>query len=218
MTDLVTLPEGAVPTVYNADAIESVTSNASYVPRLQAMTANSGLCKSGDFPINNYALVADKEYKDVGKEVEVIVLSARSKAMDMRESVLTYFNHESESFKAIVEEANKKRDPSEGMSGCMYGPEFLLWIPHVESFATFFLSSKSSRREAKNFIDRMSNAAILKMKKIETPKFTWYAPQVIPSNTPLAVPEQSVLIEQINKFLNEEDSKVERVEEESRER
>ena len=42
---------------YDDDTFKEVVTSGGYLARLQLMTSQSNKCKSGDFPINHYALV-----------------------------------------------------------------------------------------------------------------------------------------------------------------
>jgi hypothetical protein len=186
---------------------QKVVTSGSYLPRLQLMTANSEPCKTGEFPINHYALVRDKVYQDLGLTVDILLIAWRPKSLDMGgEIVIAEYNPESDPFKAIVEKAEIKD------SGCMYGPEYLVWIPSTKSFALFFMGSKSARRESPNLNSRLLKASTLKSKKIETTSYTWYCPQVTPCRTPFEIPDQEDVKEQVQKFNNPPQQEIQKVE------
>jgi len=192
---------------WSQEDFQKVVTSGSYLPRLQLMTANSDPCKSGEFPINHYALVQDKIYKDLGLQVDILLIAWRPKALDMGgEIVIAEYDPESESFKAIIAKSETKD------SGCMYGPEYLVWIPAAKSFGLFFMGSKSARRESPNLISRLLKASTLKSKKIETTSYTWYCPQVTPCSTPFEIPDQEDVKEQVQKFNNPPKQEVQKVE------
>jgi hypothetical protein len=99
----------------------------------------------------------------------------------------------------------------------MYGPEFLLYIPSVEDFATFFCGSKSARREAPNIKKLMTKPATFKSKKISNKRYTWFGPCVTTCSTPFAPPSLEELQEKVNKFNNPPDTSAEVVAEEKSE-
>ena len=202
--DLVTLPKGTPPTPYDDDAFDKATKAGDWLPRLQLMTANSKECKDGNFPLNTYAVVKDQNLTDVGKEVDVLVIAWRPKAMEIDEQVYAVYDPESVDFKRIQEESNVKD------SGCMYGPEFLVWLPSTKQYATFFMGSKSSRREAGNVRALLKNAGTLKSKKIETKKYTWFSPIIEKCTTAFDPPQQDELLEQYTKFINPPESEIEK--------
>jgi hypothetical protein len=205
--DMIEIPDSAVQK-FDDDAF-AVVASATYTPRLQLMTSNSGPCQKGEFPTNNYALVQDQKYQDLGKEVELWAIAWRPKAIDMSDddTILTSHDPKDPEFQRIQAKSDEKD------SGCMYGPEYLVYVPAVNAFATFFMGSKSSRREAPALQARLKNSAILKSKLIETKKFSWYAPIVTPCSTPLDKPDPEKLASELEKFNNPPKDDKERVEE-----
>jgi hypothetical protein len=196
MGELINLAGAGAVQKYDDKAFEASASSGNYLPRLQLMTSNSEKCKSGEFPINNYALVVGEIYNDLGKETDVLLIAWRPKAIEMGDAVISVYNHEDDEFKRI---AAKSEQPN---SGCMFGPEFLVWVPSKKKFATFFLGSKSGRKEAPALKALLQQAATLKSKKISTPQFTWFAAQAVPCNTPFDIPAMDDIKVELEKFNN----------------
>ena len=194
--DLVTLPKGTPPAKYSDDDFDKSTKAGDWLPRLQLMTSNSKECKGGQFPINHYALVRDQNFKDLGKAVDILIIEWRPKAMEIDEQVYVVYDPDHADFKRIQEQSNVKD------SGCMYGPEFLVWIPDIEEFATFFMGSKSSRREAASVRTLLRNAGTLKSKEISTQKYTWWSPIIEKCTSSFDPPAQEEILEQHAKFTN----------------
>lgn len=194
--ELVKLDDLNVPSKYSDSDFNATQSGGSYLPRVQLMTSGSAVCKSGEFPTNHYALVADQSHQDLGKNVDVVVVSWRPKALETGDAVISVHDPASEEFQRIQSKS------FESESGCMFGPEFLVWIPQVKKFATFFMGSKSSRREAPNVKARLKQAATLGSKKIETKKYTWFAPSCTACTTPLEMPTRESFVTTIEQFLN----------------
>ena len=170
---------------------------ADFLPRIQLMTANAAKCKEGSFPTNHYALVENQSYKDLGGNVDVLIICFRPKALEIGDGVVASHDTESELFGQIVERA------SQPDSGCMYGPEFLVWIPSEKRFATFFMGSKSARRESPAVKSRLKAAATLGARKVTTSKYTWFAPSCVACTTPLtAAPQPEDLGRVVESFLN----------------
>jgi hypothetical protein len=201
---LIEIPTGLPPVPFDDDAFETTTKTGKYFPRLQFMSSNSQPCKSGDFPINHYAIVRDKNFDDVGSSVDVIVLSWRPKAMSVLDDVIEVsFDPDSDHFKELMEKSHIKD------SGCMFGPEFLVYVTSANTFCTFFMGSKSMRRESPNMKALMRNTATLEAKFIETKKYSWYSPIVKTCSTPLDPPEQQEMVEAITRFNTLEDAPAE---------
>lgn len=175
-----------------------VSSGGGFLPRLQLFGATSNLCKEGKIGMGNYGLVRSKDsVEDLTKEVNVLVLAWRPKALEIgADEIISIFNPNNDEFKRIAAKSE------ESDSGCMFGPEFLVYIPAVESYATFFMSSKSSRREAPSLKALMGKAATIRSKLVKTKKYMWHAPDITMCSQQFEIPAQEVLVEQINRFNN----------------
>lgn len=193
---------------FSDDDFALATKAGDYLPRLQLMTANSDKCKGGEFPINHYALVSGQNFTDLGEALDIAVVTWRPKALEIDEEIISVYDPEDAEFKRIQAKSDEKD------SGCMFGPEFLVYIPSKEQFATFFMGSKSSRREAPNLRARVGKAATLKSHFIETKKYSWYAPTIVPCSTPMDIPPVEAIQEQVEKFNNPPASEVEKIPEE----
>ena len=207
--DLMEIPDSP----HDVTAFEAVAS-AAYTPRLQLMTSNSGPVKSGEFPANHYALVQDQKYVDLGKEVEMWVITWRPKAIDMSDddTITTSFDPKDPEFQRIQAKSEEKD------SGCMFGPEYLVYVSSQRAFATFFMGSKSARRESPALQSKIKDTATLKSHFIETKKFSWYAPTVTACSNTLDQPDPDALKPELEKFLNPPKDDKERVEEAGEER
>jgi len=171
-------------------------SSSTFLPRLQLMSASSDMCKQGKFPINHYAQITGQTYTDVGAEVDVLVIAWRPKAMKIGEDIIVSHNPDCELFKQIERESEGKD------SGCMYGPEFLVYIASTKKFATLFLGSKSARREGNNVRARLGKAATMKSQFIEWKSYKWQAPTCIACNTPFDLPSTEEIVAEAEKFNN----------------
>ena len=188
---------------YSDDVFANTSKSGDYLQRLQLMTANSAKCKKNEFPINHYALIRDQNHDDLGETVDVLVVTWRPKALDMNDGVISVFKPDAPEFIRIQEKSAEKD------SGCMYGPEFLVYIPAKEAFATFFCGSKSSRREAPAIKALMTKAATLGSKFVETKSYSWQTPTVVACSTPFELPDMSELKKNVDKFNNPPDTEVE---------
>ena len=204
--ELIVLPDGGAVQKASDEAFAAATKSGDYLPRLQLMTSNSQECKSGKFPINHYALVSGQNYKDCGTDVDVLVIAWRPKAIEMGETVITCFDVNNKEFTRICDKSGEKD------SGCMFGPEFLMWVPSQKEFATFFMGSKSSRRESPNVKALLKKAATLKGHMIETAKYSWYSPIVVPCTTPFEIPAIEDIMDEVQKFNNPPVTEIEKVE------
>jgi len=213
---LINIGTNAVQT-YDDTMFDAIKSGADFLPRLQLMTANSAPCKAGEFPTNHYARVADNEFRDLGDTVDVIVCSWRPMALEQDDEdgvIVVYDPKADDTGKPTGEFARiQKKADSAGMNGCMYGPQFLVWVPSANEFMTFYMASKTARRAAPAVKARMYKAATLGSRKIETKDYTWFGPTCQACSTPLETPDEASLMEEINKFTNPPEPAVETVEE-----
>ena len=160
---LATMQDLAVATT-NDDMFKAVASSGSFIPRLQLMTSNSEKCKSGDFQINHYARVHDSDFRDLGKDVDILIVGFRPFALETTPEgdIVTLYDFEDENFKRIQVEADKP-----GMNGCMYGPQFLVWVASEQEFMTFLMGSKTARRASPSVKALMLNAGTLGSQEIK---------------------------------------------------
>lgn len=180
--------------------LESLSAGGNWFPRLALFGGNSDAVKEGKIPIANYGLVTGKDQiTTLGPEVDVLVISWRPTAIDTAgDTVVSSHDKDSDLFKRIQDQADNTKD-----SGCMYGPEFFVWIPAVKKFATFLLGSKSFRREALPLSQLMSKAATLKAKLVATERFKWHVPVTMACTTPFdSIPPLEEIAEKVEIFNN----------------
>ena len=191
---------------YGTEVADKLT-KMGFLPRLQLMTGNSKQCKSGKFPVNKYALISGQEHIEVGEPIDVLVLVWRPKAIDTgAEEMIISHDIESTEFQRIQEQSNVKD------SGCMFGQEFLVYVPSHEKFATFFMGTKTARREAPNMLALCQKGATLSAQEIKTKRHTYYSPQIVKCSTAFKLPTKEACLEQIAEFNNPKVQEVERVE------
>lgn len=190
---------------------DAVTANAAtYLQRLQLFGSKSDACAEGKIGIGHWGLVNDDQITDLGVATDVIFLGFRAKALDTSgDTVINNHDAQSEVF-AAIREKSEERD-----SGCMYGPEFLVYVPSEALFATYFASSKTARREAKKIRPLFGCAATLKCRLIEKGKYKWHGPVVLTCSAALDLPDPKIAKAQIDKFNNPPESDVEVVDETS---
>lgn len=190
---------------------DDVASNTTiYLPRLQLFGSKSAACAEEKIGIGRWGLVNDDVITDLGVAVDVIILAFRPKALDTSgDTVVNNHDATSETYASIRERSGVKD------SGCMYGPEFLVFIPSEKAFATYFASSKTARRESKKIRPLMGCGATLKCKLIAPPgsKWKWHGPVVLPCSAPLDVPDLKIIKAEKEKFLNPPVSDIEVVDE-----
>ena len=194
---------------FTDDQFLATAQSGAFLPRLQFMSARSSKCASGDFPINHFASVRDQTFTDLGATVDLLNIAWRPKALHTGDVVITSFDPESESFRRIQTASGVKDNQDD-----MYGPEFLVWIPSIKEFVTFFMCSASMRRESPQMKARLRQAVTLDSQEIKTAKFQWFSAVVKTCSTPLSeMPDMEKLKAEAEKFNNPKESDVEVVEE-----
>jgi len=205
--DLITLPGDTGVSKYGDEAFALATKVGDYLPRIQLMTSQSTKCKKKEFPIDHYALVQGQNFIDLGESVDVLVIAWRPKAIEIGDEIISVFDPKDTEFERIQLQSDVKD------SGCMFGPEYLMWVPTQKQFATFFMGSKSSRRESPSVKALLKNAATLKSHLIETKKYSWQSPIATPCSTPFDMPGADDLIKQVTKFNNPPKQEIEKIDE-----
>jgi len=202
-------------------SFDSIVTGGDYLPRLQLFGSKSDACAEGKIKIGHYGLVKDEKITDLGDEIDIVVVSWRSKAFQAEGGnfIVSYHpeidkdgNITNPTFNKIVMLSGVKD------SGCTYGPEFLVWIPNIRSFATYHMNSKTARREAKNVEPLLGKAATLKCHLIDNGKYKWHGPVVIPCSAPVEMPSEEKIREEWTKFQNPPKNEVETVDTEERAR
>lgn len=183
-----------------------------FLPYLQLCGSSTELAKRGDISVGNYALISGsgdkKEHADLGKNVICIPVAWRPKAMNAKATpVIVSFTPTSPLFQQL-----RKTAENDSRSGCMFGPEFLLWIPG-HGFATFHMGSKTARNEARSIqallpgADGRLKTANLSAQFIKTEKHSWHGPKCVISSQVAEQPAPDVLLQAVTDFLNPVDSK-----------
>lgn len=183
-----------------------VTAGAEYLPRLQLYGSKSDAVAEGKIGQGRYGLVKDTEITDLGDEINVIVVSWRPKAVDVGGDAPLIIHNAGD---ALFNEIKKKSFVRD--SGCMYGPEFLVWIPSAGTFATYHMNSKTARREAKKMEPLLGCSATFKCKLIDPPnsRHKWHGPVILPCSTPVEAPPEAETRRQWSLFQNPPEPTVE---------
>ncbi len=192
--DLATPSTG--PLANTVDIDELCASDASYLNRFQLFGSKTDAVAEGKIPPGHYGIVEGDDIIGLGESVDVVVLSVRPKAMDLsnREDIITVFDIKSELFTEIKRKSGVKD------SGCIYGPEFLLWLPDGKQFVTYFMSNKTSRKEAKILFPLVGRNATLKVRLASSARHKWHAPVVRQCTTHLNVPDKDAGNPQVHNF------------------
>lgn len=197
----------------NSDDFDDLAKGG-WLPRLQLEGSSSTLVKLDKIEKACYAFHTGKDkFYSLGKSVDVLVLAYRAKALNIKnpKKILTSYDRKSREFQAIEDLANST-DKQE-KKGCMYGLEFLLYIPSVPDqaetkFCTLFMGSPTSRRSARDlkpYIDGdtlESRCCTLSSQKLKNEEYVWEGITIHPCTTPLSYPSDDEIIQQVTDFRN----------------
>lgn len=203
-----------------------------FLSRLQLYTKGSAINRKligpGEFGIPE----SDEHIIGLGETVDVIALARRPKALDMsdKEAILVSYDAKSPTFQDI------KARSAEQDSGCMWGVSFLFIERTTGRLVEFYCGTKSTRTEAGKVYPFLPLSAeqikakaaakedvkglephgplslTMKSKLVETSKFSWHVPVVIPCSTPFdRIPDVEVINEAVAKFLLAKDGGSEKV-------
>jgi hypothetical protein len=203
-----------------------------FLGRLQLYSKGSAVNRKLIGP-GEFGIPEGDEIIGLGESVDLIPLARRPKALDMsdKEAIIADYDANSDVFKDI-------QVRSEGPdSGCMWGISFLVIERTTGRLVEFFCGTKSTRQEAGkmfNFltltqaqIDKAAEQGkdvsklqphgplpmTLKSKLVETGKFSWHVPVVLPCSTPFnRLPPVDVMNKEVAKFLTVKNGGVEKAE------
>ncbi len=185
---------------YSADSVfGEIASSSAFLPRIMLMQSSSEQVKDDKAKQGHFVLIEGKDQvTDLTREAAVVPLAWRPKAMDMSnlEQIVTVYLHTDPEFARIMA---KSEEPN---SSCMYGPEYLVWVPDLRKFASYFMSSKTSRRAAPQLKALIGRAAMLKSEKIVAKKFSWFGPIITICSRAVTPPPLDEVNTQVDKFNN----------------
>lgn len=203
------VPDGVLaPSKYGTeDVFGEIAKSSSFLPYVTLYQATANLVKEKKFNMGEFGLVrsGDQVPEKLSDVFDAVILGWRPKAMSVQGvDVKAAFNPKSALFMDIQK---KSADPN---SGCFFGPEFLIYIPQIKTFACFLFGSITARGEAASVVARMGQAVTFKVTLRKNKKNqTWYGPVAVPCLTPFDMPEPSVIQMQLQGFNNPPEEQLE---------
>lgn len=191
---------GDISIVSNDDDLLAVSQAGGFLPRFQLFGGSSDAVKEGKIGVGRWGLVTGKDQvEDLGAEVDVLVVAGRVKALDLSGSeAVTSYDRNSDVFKSIAVRSEEQN------SRCMFGPEFLIYVPRSKTFATLFLSSATARKEARSFHARLRKAATCKAQLLSNKKGQkWHGPVFTPCSNVFEMPAMEQIVAEADKFLTQ---------------
>lgn len=206
MSTAIAIPQVESSVDQSMEVFNEMAKSSDYLPRLQLLTGNSGLAQSGEGKPGEYVVVTNKtSNKLLGVSVVCWPLGYRHKALNTGgETPIASFDVKSPVY-AKIRALSAVKD-----SGCMYGPEFLLFIPEA-GFCTYHMSSKTARNVSPSVQAILLNRKpmVLTSKSITKGRFKWHGPEANESSVFPEQPDGTKLLTQLQKFLNPSSSNVE---------
>lgn len=195
-------------------AIDAFTRTTEFLPQIRVYGSESSLVKESKFPMGHLGMYfAQDNIVDLGTETDALVVDWRPRASvvagDQPISYYGKFDPETQEWTFGKEFVDVKDKAMAKAQGYLCGLEYLLWVPSANHFGLFLMGNPTLRRESSNVKALTGNAATFKIKLIKTTKYTWHGVQVFKCSTPLDLPDEEDLIEQVEKFRNPKDSEIE---------
>jgi hypothetical protein len=201
-------PAYIAPTSFSEQEMELFGGTGpSFLPRFSLCTDRSAKVMNGEFPKNHFAFIKGQSYMDLGESADIFFLSARPKAMRISEDTIDVCydpkivktpegkNAITGLFKEIIDQSLEKD------SGCMWGTEFLIWIPKISEFASFFFGSITLRNSVKDAYRYMQRFCTTVPVLIKT-KRPYYSTELRPCLNVLAFPPADLANAEIARFKN----------------
>lgn len=202
-----------LPSVVNPhqNALAAYT-NGLFLPRLSLEGSSSTRVKEDKIPNKSWSITFGKDkFVNMGPKIDVLPLTYRIKAMDIRDSkkIIASFEPESDIFKDIVADAGRK------VKKLMFGPEFLLWIPaygEESKFVTYFMGNPTGRVAAKDVKPFLGDNAKNKppmpftmgIQTLKNTEHIWEGPTVLKYSGEFpSFPDMDEAFAQMTKFVNE---------------
>lgn len=203
--------QGLIVSEQEEQMLGELNTGKTFLPRIQLMQALSGpvnaeppLAAKGDFVLT----IRKGELINLGREFVCVPVTFRLKVTEFAAdgTINSYFDINSPEFARVKDKSKEGFD-----SGCLAGPEFLLWLPDVKMFATYHLTSQTAQGMAKTLRGLAGEPVAMKSTQQENRKKQKYnVPSCMAFNGQVsAMPDAQVLGSEIKSFRNPESSVVE---------
>jgi hypothetical protein len=198
--ELVPQGGGAVATPpERPDWLQELAKTGEWLCRIDQGALNSEAVAKREREAGNFYYVIKKgEEIDLGKSFDAFVIAIRPKALDIRNiaTPLGYYDMASAEFQKIQELSKTPK------SGCLAGPEFLIWIPKIKKFAAFFYGSKSAKQSAGKTADLIGRWVTYDERFAKNTQGSWYTFSVKPCMLEGEKPPQDKFDAQLQAFKN----------------
>lgn len=196
-TDLANL--GITPGLSREDFNKIATSNR-FLPRIKLMQSGAAEVAQRKAQAGELCLVVGKDkFEKFGDSFDCLPIQVRAHAMDFsdRAKIINSYDMNSKLFEEIKERSKTQN------SNCAYGPEFLIWLPEQQKFATFFFANPTMRGRAGDMINLLLKPATVASEFIPSKQYGgWFAPVIIPCSTPFELPSTDEIMTYNGSFSN----------------
>lgn len=182
------------------ELLSEVASGGTFLPYVQLFTTKSDAVAEGKISGGHYGIVRDGNITDLGKEIDVVIFVVRARAFQKEEDgeITVVYDTKDPEYVRI------KELQASGVVGAMCGPEFLVWVPAENVFATLFCGSKTMKRAARKFSPFLGGKACnLKSRLIDNGKYKWHGPVIgACSALPSVLPDSDAVEDEVQRFKN----------------
>jgi hypothetical protein len=233
-TEKQTISKGDVATVKAVDLLPAkesavglltrVATQGFAVPKpktpLASMSENKFLPRFQFYGKNSLAVIENRLESDqwginqgmkrdfpLGLDVPFWPISYRRMALDLadKKNIVQCFDINDPIFKELME---RPKPPGGGMSGALWGVDYLVWVPGykgVGTFASFFANNATARISAQDLEPIIQTHSFAKAGKrfIDTGAYKYWGPNFVPYTGEMQLPDQDFTIKMVEKFLDE---------------
>ena len=212
-------PKGLVPAVKSslpaagmqAETFRELAESTTFLGRLQLFTGTSKYINARSVQPGEWGIPgADTKVTVLGDTCDFVVLARRAKAVDLSDTsdIITSYDPNSDEFKRIANQSAVKD------SGCMYGVSFLVYERQSNRFLEYYAGSKTSRNSCGDLYPFLPEnhaadateltAVTASTKAISKGSRNWHGPIFEACSTPIKLPSEAKVAEELEKFLNPE--------------
>ena len=194
--------------------IDALTRTSDFLPQLRVYGSESKVVKQQKFPMGHLGLyVSQDKIIDLGEQSDVLVIDWRPKTcLVTGDTPVSFFGRFVEEKWVLSDNfINFQAKAMSKVDGYLAGLEYLIWVPSVSLFATFLMGNPTLRRESPNVKALTRQGCTLKVKFIDPTgsSYSWHGAAAFPCTTPMDLPGDEAIAEEIIKFRSPLDSEIE---------
>lgn len=176
-------------------------SSGGYLGELRVVSSGK-LVNKHRMQAGSFCHLKDDQATALGEHIDIAVLAWRPKAVDFNEGESSY-DATSDKFRDIFTRSGLQN------SGCVAGPEFLVYLPTIKTFALYHANSISSRRVAGDLVDAAENGTlvhgVVEMAENKKKNVTWFVPSWSESDATIEPPSEELATEAVEAWKRAEE-------------